>query len=205
MAKTIPIEQMDEFCDHLFRALDRADLLPLRLNEAAHSFEKYGRLLASLIGRYSNVEAAFDEWQTRAMRGITFQSRREEVYPYFQALRDWLTNVENRQLFEGDNRKDILNHFKRSLYGRIYNWLYPRRKLALAYANVHRGNKAQFEPEVVERQFAMTVNDTLASLPGVTEQAIRDAQATVLMKKAYYSHDRENQETPEALEEEVGN
>ena len=195
MAKEIPIEKMDAFCDHLFRALDRADLLPTRLGEAAHSFEKYGRILASLLGRYVKVEAAFDEWETRALRQVKSTYRREEEFPYFQILRDWMTDEENRSLFEGDGRKDNLNHFKRSLYGRVYTWLYPRRKLAMAYADVYRGDKTQFEPSVLEQQFAPTVNDIFQSLPGVDEQTFADAQAYILMKPAYYSRNKNDSDT----------
>ena len=191
MAKKIDIERMDAFCDHLFRALDRADLLPTRLNEAAHSFEKYGRTLASLLERYDRVEAAFDEWQTRTLRQTKSAFRREEIYPYFQALREWMTADENLILFNGDSRKDHLNHFKRSLYGRLYTWLYPRRKLAMAYAEVHRGDEAQFEAAILEQQFATTVNDTRESLLGTDEKAVIDAQAYVLMKKRYYSQDKQ--------------
>lgn len=194
MAKKIPIEQMDAFCDRLFRALDRAELLPARMGEAAHSFEKYGRILASLLERYDKVEAAFDEWETRTLRQIKNAYRREEVYPYFQRLRDWMTDEENRALFEGYGRKDNLNHFKRSLYGRIYAWLYPRRKLAMAYADVYRGDKTQFELPVLEQQFTETVSGTLQSLPGADDQTVNDALAYVLMKKAYYSHKKGDSE-----------
>lgn len=190
MAKEIPIDKMDAFCDHLFRALDRADLLPTRLGEAAHSFEKYGRILASLLERYNKVEAAFDEWETRTLRQVKSSFRREENFPHFQTLRDWMTDAENRSLFEGNGRKDNLNHFKRSLYGRIYTWLYPRRKLAMAYADVYRGDQTQFEPSTLERQFAPAVQDIFQNLPGADEQTLADAQAYILMKPAYYSRSK---------------
>lgn len=201
MAKKIPIEEMDAFCDHLFRALDRADLLPLRLSEPAHTFEKYGRTLASLLERYSQVEAAFDEWETRTLRQMKSAFRRDEVYPHFQMLRNWM--VENRAIFEGEGRKDNLNHFKRSLYGRLYTWLYPRRKLAMAYADVYRGDVAHFELESLEKQFRSTIQVTVAALPGINDQAVNDAQFYVLMKKAYYSHDKDAQK-PENENNEQG-
>lgn len=202
MAKNIPIEEMDAFCDHLFRALDRADLLPLRLSEPAHSFEKYGRTLASLLERYDQVEAAFDEWETRTLRQMKSAFRRDEVYPHFQMLRNWL--VENRIMFEGEGRKDNLNHFKRSLYGRLYTWLYPRRKLAMAYADIYRGDRTQFEPESLEKLFKNAIQDTMKSLPGVNDQAVYDAQVYVLMKKAYYSRDKDAQAAPENENDEQG-
>lgn len=193
MAKEIPIEKMDAFCDHLFRALDRADLLPTRLggrDVAVHSFEKYGRILASLLGRYEKVEAAFDEWETRALRQMQNAYRREQEFPHFQILREWMTDEDNRNLFEGNGRKDNLNHFKRSLYGRVYTWLYPRRKLAMAYADVYRGDETQFESSVLEQQFVTTVQDTFQSLPSADKQMLADAQAYILMKSAYYSRNK---------------
>ncbi|HRQ42393.1 MAG TPA: hypothetical protein PLD25_31135 [Chloroflexota bacterium] len=202
MAKNIPIEEMDSFCDHLFRALDRADLLPLRLSEPAHSFEKYGRTLASLLERYDQVEAAFDEWETRTLRQMKNAFRRDEVYPHFQLLRNWL--VENRIMFEDEGRKDNLNHFKRSLYGRLYTWLYPRRKLAMAYADIYRGDAAQFELEILEKQFRSTTQNTMEALPGVNDQAVYDAQAYVLMKKAYYKRNKDAQAASENENDEQG-
>lgn len=204
MAKEIPIEKMDAFCDRLFRALDRADLLPTRLSEAAHSFEKYGRTLASLLERYDKVEAAFDEWETRTLRQMKNAYRREEIYPYFQALRDWMTDEDSRQLFEEKNRrKNNLNHFKRSLYGRLYTWLYPRRKLAMAYADVYRGDESQFEPVVLEQQFVTTVRDILQNLPSADDQTINDAKAYVLMKKAYYSRQKDKNDQSSDQEDET--
>lgn len=204
MAKEIPIEKMDAFCDRLFRALDRADLLPTRLSEAAHSFEKYGRTLASLLERYDKAEAAFDEWETRTLRQMKNAYRREEIYPYFQALRDWMTDEDSRQLFEEKNRrKNNLNHFKRSLYGRLYTWLYPRRKLAMAYADVYRGDESQFEPVVLEQQFVTTVRDILQNLPSADDQTINDAKAYVLMKKAYYSRQKDKNDQSSDQEDET--
>lgn len=206
MTKKIPVSQMDAFCDHLFRALDRADLLPTKLGAAAHSFEKYGRILASLLGRYDQVEIAFEEWQTRALRQVKSSFRREENFPHFQILFDWMTDEENRVLFEDkQQRKDNLNHFKRSLYGRVYTWLYPRRKLAMAYADVYRGDETQFEPSTLEQQFAIIVQDTFQSLPGANEQMLNDAQAYILMKKAYYSRNKKDSDTPEDISEQPPN
>lgn len=189
MAKEIPVEKLDEFCDLLFRALDRAGLLPTRLSEAAHSFEKYGRLLAGLLERYVQVEVAFEEWETRTLRGVKNKWQREAAYPYFQTLRRWLVDAENRLLFEGKGRKDNLNHFKRSLYGRIYTWLYPRRKLSVAYAQAHMGNDAEFEQGAITQQFADTVADidVLHYLQHEDRQTvIADAQAFTLANASYY-------------------
>lgn len=186
MTKAVPIKMMDAFCDRLFRVLDRADLLPLRLNEAAHAFEKHGRLLAGLLGRYDRIEAAFDEWETRALRGIDNKFRREQVYPYFQELRTWMTEAPNRELFEGEGRKDNLNHFKRSLYGRLYTWLYPRRRLVLDYVQSHIGNVNQFEPEAIHQDFITTVQFTQEKLGEIDSQAVVDAQAYLIMNSGRF-------------------
>ena len=116
MPKNIDVEKLDAFCDHLFRALDHADLFRIHLGEAAHAFEKYPRLLIGLLGRYQNVESGLSEWETRTLRGVD-KWKRESVYPYFHVLRNWLVASENRILFEKEHRKDTLNHLKRSLYG----------------------------------------------------------------------------------------
>ena len=50
MPKKVDTEKLNEFCDQLFRTLDRLggdreDLLPLFLSEKPTAFEKYPRLL----------------------------------------------------------------------------------------------------------------------------------------------------------------
>ena len=187
MPKNIDIEALDAFCNHLFRALDHADLFPIRLGEAAHAFEKYPRLLVGLLGRYENVESGFSEWETRTLRGVN-QQKRESVYPYFHALRNWLVASENRRLFETpEHRKDTLNHLKRSLYGRIYAWLYPRRRLTVSYVQTHVGNQAQFEPEAIDRDFKTATQSTQQELGDVvSESVIEDAREFLIEKRGYY-------------------
>lgn len=202
MPKQVPIEQMDVFCDKLFRALDCAGLLPIHLGEAAHAFEKHTRLLVGLLRRYEQVEAALAEWETRALRGM-HDSRRETAYPHFHALREWLTAPENRQLFEGDDRKDNLNHLKRSLYSRIYTWLYPRRKLSTAYTQAHIGNAPQFKPEAIARDFVDTTESVRQELSLATDgPAVADAQAFAIAKRGYYRKWKSGVETPDEEEEE---
>ena len=93
MPKNIDVEKLDAFCDHLFRALDHAELFRIGLGEAAHAFEKYPRLLVGLLGRYQNVESGFSEWETRTLRGVD-QRKRESVYPYFHVLRKLVDSVQ---------------------------------------------------------------------------------------------------------------
>ena len=187
--KNVDVEKLDAFCDHLFRALDHADLFPIGLGDAAHAFEKYPRLLAGLLGRYQNVETGFSEWKTKALRGVN-QQKRESVYPSYHALENWLVASENRELFETEeHRKDTLNHIKRSLYGRVYAWLYPRRRLTVAYVQTHAGNQAQFEPEAINRDFNAATQSTRQELGDiVSESVIEDAREFLIAKRSYYQN-----------------
>lgn len=190
MAKDVPVEKLDEFCDLLFRAVDRADLLPRSLAKAPHAFEKYPRLLVGLLGRYKDVEAAFAEWETKALRS-THNSRRESVHPYFNAIRTWLVTPENRRLFEGENRKDNVNHLKRSLFGRLYMWLYPRRRLVRAYAQAHGGDGEYFTNDAIADNF-QEILDRVQEETDITmsDATVADAQAILAAKRAYYSSSR---------------
>ena len=196
MPKNIDVEKLDAFCDHLFRALDHADLFPIYLGEAAHAFEKYPRLLVGLLGHYENVESGFSEWETRTLRGVD-RRKRELVYPYFHILRNWLVASENRMLFEkGEHRKGTLNHLKRSLYGRVYAWLYPRRRLTVAYAQAHLGNQAQFEPEVINRDFETATQSTQQEFGNVVSKSIiEDAREFLIAKRGLYRSRKPNQES----------
>ena len=203
MPKNIDVEKLDAFCDHLFRALDHAELFRIRLGEAAHAFEKYPRLLVGLLGRYENVESGFSEWETRTLRGVD-RRKRELVYPYFHVLRNWLVAPENRTLFEEEHRKDTLNHLKRSLYGRVYNWLYLRRRLTVAYAQTHGGNRTQFEPEVIHRDFMTATQHTQQELGGIlSKSVIEDAREFLIAKRSYYQDWKPNQESVDSDDNEI--
>ncbi len=204
MPKNINVEKLDVFCDHLFRALDHAGLFPPRLGEAAHAFEKYPRLLVGLLGRYENVESGFSEWETRTLRGVNRQQR-ESVYPYFHVLQNWLVAPENRTLFEKkEHRKDTLNHLKRSLYARVYAWLYPRRRLTVSYAQAHGGNRTQFEPEVINRDFMTATQHTQQELGGiVSKSVIEDAREFLIAKRSYYQDWKPNQESVDSDDNET--
>jgi hypothetical protein len=185
--KKIPIEELDVFCDHLFRALDYAGLMPLYLGDPAHAYEKQSRLLVGFLTRYSGdaIEQAYDEWYTRAMRGM-HQLQREKCYPYFEQVRIWL--VENRTIFSGENRKSVLEALKRSLYGRIFRWLYPRRALAKAYQEAYKEQADMFTPEAVQLHFS-TVAQQVQSLPESLRHdpvLLADAQAIFTSKINLY-------------------
>lgn len=176
MPKKVDTEKLNEFCDQLFRTLDRLggdreDLLPLFLSEKPTAYEKYPRLLLSHIRYYDDVEAGFEEWKSKVLRDSN-DYRRDEEYPELLALKKWM--IENRALFE--NRKDNLNHLKRSLYARAYEYLYPRRLLTGAYAEANRGNPEALEEDAIKSGFRNEVRphiDRLAAVYGDSEKLQR--------------------------------
>jgi len=176
MPKKVDTEKLNEFCDQLFRTLDRLggdreDLLPLFLSEKPTAYEKYPRLLLSHIRYYDDVEAGFEEWKSKVLRDSN-DYRRDEEYPELLALKKWM--IENRALFE--NRKDNLNHLKRSLYARTYEYLYPRRLLTGAYAEANRGNPEALEEDAIKSEFRSEVKphiNRLAAVYGDSEKLQR--------------------------------
>lgn len=176
MPKKVDTEKLNEFCNQLFRTLDRLggdreDLLPLFLSEKPTAYEKYPRLLLSHIRYYDDVEAGFEEWKSKVLRDSN-DYRRDEEYPELLALKKWM--IENRALFE--NRKDNLNHLKRSLYARTYEYLYPRRLLTGAYAEANRGNPEALEEDAIKSEFRSEVKphiNRLAAVYGDSEKLQR--------------------------------
>jgi len=164
MPKRVDTEKLNEFCEILFRVLDRLgggreDLLPLFLSEKPTSYEKYPRLLLSQIRHYNDVEAGFEEWKSKVLRDSN-DYRKNEEYPELLVLKKWL--MENRSLFE--NHKDNLNHLKRSLYSRVYEYLYPRRLLTGAYAEANRGNPEALEEDAIRSRFRQEVKPHIDKL-----------------------------------------
>lgn len=200
--KHVPIKKVDEFCDKLFRTLDRASLLPMRMNEKAHAFEKHPRELVALLQRYEEVEAAFTEWETRILRQM-HGSLRPYIHPSLQDLRQWMTSPDNRELFEGELRKDLLDHLKRSLYGRLYSWLYPRRRLAAAYAEFYKGEGANFTKEVVAKNFVQATQAVQQELDlQLSDQAMDDTRY-ILVNSPYYKNWGRNKDRPDFEDAEV--
>lgn len=161
MPRQVNTAELDEFCQLLFRALDRlgGDLLPFFLSERPTSFEKYPRLLLGHIRYYDDVEAGFEEWKSKVLRDAS-ECRKEKEFPDLLALKKWL--LDHRHLFEG--RKDNLNHLKRSLYARAYEYLYPRRLLTEAYAEANRGNPDALEEAAIRANFRQTVQPRIEEL-----------------------------------------
>jgi len=159
--------ELDEFSTLLFGALDRlgGDLLPFFLSERPSAFEKYPRMLVALVQRHG-VEAGFQEWSTKVLRDAS-DRRKEREYAELEKLRIWM--LEHEDIFD----KAHLAHLKRSLYGRIYAYLYPRRLLTTAYAEAHRGNADDLEEQAIRANFQQGVApqvDQLRKIYGDGEQ-----------------------------------
>jgi hypothetical protein len=150
--------QLDEFSELLFRALDRlgGDLLPFFLSERPSAFEKYPRMLVALVQRHG-VEAGFREWSTKVLRDAD-DRRKERAYGELEKLRQWM--LAHGDLFD----KAHLAHLKRSLYGRIYAYLYPRRLLTTAYAEAHRGDEGATQEKVVRANFRQDIAPQIEQL-----------------------------------------
>jgi len=190
MSKQLDVSGLDEFCTRLFGTLDRlgGDLLPIRMSERPTAFEKYPRILLGCIQRYGSVEAGFDEWVTKVLRDAN-EYRKQDEYSELVAMRAWL--VEHRDLLEGN--RDAINHLKRSLYGRLYAYLYPRRLLCASYADQHRGNADALEPEAIRANFAREVQPQIEHLgrlycdPAAMERIVADAEKCLLANRGWYA------------------
>jgi hypothetical protein len=184
--------ELDEFSELLFRALDRLggdqqdrDLLPFFLSERPSAFEKYPRMLVALVQRHG-VEAGFQEWSTKVLRDAN-RYRKVSEYPKLEILRQWM--LKHKDLFD----KAHLAHLKRSLYGRIYAYLYPRRLLTTAYAEAHRGNAEALEEQVIRDNFRETVAPEITQLREVygdgerLEQIIAEAEEFLVINGKRYT------------------
>ncbi|MBW1946416.1 MAG: hypothetical protein JRI33_00605 [Deltaproteobacteria bacterium] len=207
MPRQIDTAQLEEFCGVLFRALDRlgGDLLPLFLSDRPTSYEKYPRLLLGHIRYYDNVEAGFEEWKSKVLRDAS-DYRREEEFPELLALKKWL--LDNRSIFEG--RKDNLNHLKRSLYARIYEYLYPRRLLTGTYAEINRGNSDALEEAAIRTDFRRVVQMQIAKLAEVygegerLDKIVTEAEEFLIANRQRYRwklREMEATKTPEEVGE----
>jgi len=204
MPRQVNTAELDEFCGLLFRTLDHlgGDLLPLFLSERPTSYEKYPRLLLGHIRYYDNVEAGFEEWKSKVLRDAS-DYRREEEFPELLALKKWL--LDHRSLFEG--RKDNLNHLKRSLYARVYEYLYPRRLLTGAYAEANRGNPEALEETAIRASFRRVVQPHIAKLAEVYGEGERltaivaEAQEFLIANRQRYRWKLREMEAVEASEE----
>lgn len=177
------------------------DLLPLFLSERPTSFEKYPRLLLGHIRYYDDVEAGFEEWKSKVLRDAS-EYRKEEEFPELMALKKWL--LDHRDLFEG--RKDNLNHLKRSLYARVYEYLYPRRLLTGTYAEANRGDPDALEEEAIRANFRRTVQPQITKLAEVygegerLETIVIEAEEFLIANRGRYRWKLREMETAEVSE-----
>ncbi|RPF46632.1 hypothetical protein EDD75_0882 [Thermodesulfitimonas autotrophica] len=211
MPRQVNTTELDEFCQLLFRALDRLggkrdrDLLPLFLSERPTAYEKYPRLLLGHIRYYDNVEAGFEEWKSKVLRDAS-DYRRQQEFPELLALKKWL--LEHRNLFEG--RKDNLNHLKRSLYARVYEYLYPRRLLTGTYAEANRGNPDALEEDAVRANFRQVVQPHIARLAQIygegerLQAIVAEAEEFLIANRQRYRWKLREMEVMEAPGEAAG-
>jgi hypothetical protein len=199
MAVQVDRKMLDEFCSRLFKAVDGLGLLPRPLSAKPTEFEKYPRLLFGSIQRYNDVEAGFREWESRVLREVEF--RKEERYPYLEALRQWM--AEHSPLFTGN--KTNMQHLKSSLYARVFQYLYPRRVLVNAYCNRHQGNLEALMPEFIARELPGSVADVVEKVQETYhaewDAIVADASQTLLENAAYYREVLSGKERVEAAPE----
>lgn len=187
--------ELEEFSNQLFRTLDRlgGGLLPLFLNERPSAFEKYPRMLVALIHRHG-VEAGFREWSTKVLRDAN-DYRKGEEYPELESLRVWMSKHE--ELYD----KHHLGHLKRSLYGRAYAYLYPRRLLTTAYAEQHRGDVDALDEQTIRTKFQQKVASQVEQLREIygedeqLEQIVADAEDFLVANRRRYTWKERSQTT----------
>jgi hypothetical protein len=191
--------ELEAFSERLFRTLDRlgGDLLPLFLSKRPSAFEKYPRMLVALVQRHG-VEAGFREWSTKVLRDAS-EYRKSEEYPELESLRTWM--VEHEDLFD----KTHLAHLKRSLYGRAYAYLYPRRLLATAYAEMHRGNVGALEEKTIQAEFRQAVAPQVKLLRDVygegeqLEQIVADSEDFLIANRKQYTWKERSQAADQSI------
>jgi hypothetical protein len=194
MALQIDRAGLDEFCPRLFRALDHLGLLPRSLRAKPTEFEKYSRALLGSIRRYNDVEAGFQEWESRVLRDAPF--RKTESYLELQGLRQWMS--QQAHLFTD---KGNMQHLRSSLYARVFEYLYPRRVLAQAYCIRHQGCLEALKPEFISRELPGSVAEQLQKLQVAYqtewESIVADAQFALLSNRQYYAKVLSSKDAPD--------
>ncbi len=125
--QSINIPQVDEFVEQMLDALSELQLLPLTLDAKPTTYDKYPRELVAYLeaaGVESDpqiqVEIAFNNWQTWLLRKADKAYKRKQGFPLLARLHQWM--LEHAELFH----PATLRHLKKSVFGRIYAYLYPR-------------------------------------------------------------------------------
>jgi hypothetical protein len=116
----------DEFVERMLMALFELGLMPMSLGKAPSEFEKYPQRLLTLLRTTGDVDEAFAVWRSVVLRKA--KASKEAAYPKLAEFGHWLQKDENRQIFESPA---AIRHLRQSMYGRSFDYLYPR--LALIY------------------------------------------------------------------------
>jgi len=194
MAKQVDTSRISEFCSLLFPVLNEMDLLPKRLGTRPTKYEKYPRLLLGLIRRYNSVEAGFREWESKILRDAR---RKEEHFPDLVRVFEWMK--ENKDLFE--DRKDTLQYLSQSLYGRLYNYLYPRRLLINEYIQTFKGRTEAAEEAFIDSHFDGAISQNINKLEEIysTEEikALKNEVKGYLKARSSYFKKALSGEVPE--------
>ena len=76
--------------------------------------------------------------------------------------------------------------------------------MTVSYAQAHLGNQAQFEPEVINRDFDTTTQSTQQELGDIiNESIIEDAREILIAKRSYYRNWKPNQESIDSEDNET--
>ena len=152
------------FVQSYFGYLTALDIYLFHLEQNRMSLKSIPRKLFGCIQGKRDVEgnldvrAGFREWENSVLRRSPY--RQEEDYlDYIENLRAWMTS--NQDVFA---KSANLQHLKSSLYARAFQYVYPRRVLANAYCEKHKGNVEAISAEILERQFPSSVELEVAKL-----------------------------------------
>jgi hypothetical protein len=116
----------DEFVERMLLALFELGLMPMSLGKKPSQFEKYPQQLLTLLRTTRDVDEAFAVWRSVVLRKA--KTSKEAAYPKLAEFGRWLQKDEVRQIFESSS---AIRHLRQSMYGRSFDYLYPR--LALVY------------------------------------------------------------------------
>ena len=76
--------------------------------------------------------------------------------------------------------------------------------MTVAYAQTHGGNRTQFEPEVINRDFMTATQHTQQELGGIlSKSVIEDARKFLVAKRSYYQDWKPNQESVDSTDNEI--
>ena len=120
----------DEFVERMLAALFELGLMPMSLGKAPSEFEKYPQQLLTLLRTTGDVDEAFAVWRSVVLRKA--RASREAAYPKLAEFGHWIQKDESRQVFKSPA---TIRHLRQSMYGRSFDYLYPRLALIYEYRN----------------------------------------------------------------------